>query len=226
MSAQSSSALSPDPQQQLQQNKDLSQFFLTNDYFKTLLLYKLDQGANESSSISLDEATVKDVFKVNEKLNSVIQNVYFLYGSKSLLIVCKEAGDLDLVAQLIETEVTLSGIKLTRQCLQGAFGTTSIPPLLLTSEVHDSQLSLISDEKYVAIKTIEAKTGLKLKKVKKSIYFSGLLFQFNMLSELLAECYEQKKSTIKPDEGLVKPLVIEEKQQVMQNFKLLTVGTR
>ena len=45
---------------------------------------------------------------------------------------------------------------------------------------------------------IESKTGLKLKKQKKTIYFNGLLYQFTLLNELLStypEVADETEST-------------------------------
>ena len=205
-------------------SKEPNQFFLNNDYFKTLILYKLDLSELDTK---LAESTIKETFKSNEKLNNVIQNVFILYGNKSLLIVCKESSDLNQVEKLIEAEVVLKGTKLTRQPLPGTLG-SSIPPILITSEINDSQLNLISEEKYASIKTIEARTGLKLKKIKKSIYFSGLLFQFNILNELLNECYTEKKGSLNLEEAAEvatessKPLPVEEAKETDESPVIFT----
>ena len=63
--------------------------------------------------------------------------------------------------------------------------------LVLVSELSDRQLALVAADKSEALKIIEAKTGLRLKKIKKSFYFSGLLFQFVLLNAIIADRMRQ-----------------------------------
>ena len=174
-----------------QQSKEPTQFFLSNDFYKTLIYFQLIYDDTAATSLELDEQKIKEPFKTNELIQNLIQSIYVLHGNKSLLIVTKDSLNVDLtqLEHLIQTQVILNNVRFERKELPGTFGAASksTSPLIITAELSDSQLELISKDKYVAIKTVEAKTGLKLKKIKKSIYFSGLLFQFNILNEILTE---------------------------------------
>jgi len=174
-------------QQQQQQPKEQIQFFLSNDFYKSLIYFQLKPN-DDTQSLKVDEQKIKEHFKSNEVIQNVIQSIYVLHENTSILIVAKDSSndvDLDKLEALIKTQAKLDNLHLERKDLPCSFEKAS--PLLLTTEINDSQLELISKDKYEAIKTIEAKTGLKLKKIKKSIYFSGLLFQFNILNEILAK---------------------------------------
>ena len=169
-----------------QQSKEPTQFFLSNDFYKTLIYFQLIYDDTAATSLELDEQKIKEPFKTNELIQNLIQSIYVLHGNKSVLIVTKDSLNVDLtqLEHLIQTQVILNNVRFERKELPGTFGAASksTSPLIITAELSDSQLELISKDKYVAIKTVEAKTGLKLKKIKKSIYFSGLLFQFNIVS--------------------------------------------
>jgi len=181
-------------QQQQQQPKEQSQFFLSNDFYKSLIYFQL-RPDDDTQSLKVDEQKIKEHFKSNEVIQNVIQSIYVLHENTSLLIVAKDSSndvDLDKLEALIKTQAKLDNLHLERKDLPCSFEKAS--PLLLTTEINDSQLELISKDKYEAIKTIEAKTGLKLKKIKKSIYFSGLLFQFNILNEILAKNSKKQES--------------------------------
>jgi O-acetyl-ADP-ribose deacetylase (regulator of RNase III) len=172
---------------QQQQPKEQSQFFLSNDFYKSLIFFQLKPDDN-TQSLKIDEQKIKEHFKSNQVIQNLIQSIYVLHENTSILIVAKDSSndvDLDQLENLIKTQVKLDNLHLERKDLPFSF--EKVSPLLLTTEINDSQLELISKDKYEAIKTIEAKTGLKLKKIKKSIYFSGLLFQFNILNEILAK---------------------------------------
>ena len=171
---------SPTPDQQ--STKESYQLFLNNDFYKTLLYFHIET----QPGVELDEQVTKECFKSNECIQNLIQNIYLLYGNRSLLLVAKEPSQTDQLERLIKAHVTLKQAELRRQELPDTFGPNACP-LFVTAELSDSQLELISTDKYVSLKTIEAKTGLKLKKIKKTIFFSGLLFQFKILNELLAE---------------------------------------
>ena len=176
---------------QANNNKEINLFNLASP--KTLLLYE------SANSNCLNEPTIKDSIKQDDTLNSLIQNVYVLYGEKSVLIVCKDENDLNRVDGLVKDVFdNLNRVELSES------------QLWLVTEINDSQLNQISDDKYKSIKTIEAKTGLKLKKIKKSIYFSGILYQFNLLNSMLSDA---QTKLAKQEPETPKPAIIEEVKQ-------------
>lgn len=70
---------------------------------------------------------------------------------------------------------------------RSAFDPALTHSLVLVGELTERQLAAIAGDKSEALKIVEAKTGLKLKKIKKSVYFAGLLFQFVMLNAIIAD---------------------------------------
>ncbi len=57
----------------------------------------------------------------------------------------------------------------------------------MVTEITDHQLKRLSKDKSAALKLIESQTGLKLKKQKKTFYFTGLLYQHTLLNELFSK---------------------------------------
>jgi O-acetyl-ADP-ribose deacetylase (regulator of RNase III) len=134
-----------------------------------------------SDTNKIVEENLKETIKQTESLNKNLQNVYVLYGDKSVLLLCKE----DTCLEQIEHEfANLFEKRLERKPIPFTNGQVPVS-LFLVSEISDAQLELVSSDKSDALKLIEAKTGLKLKKIKKTIYFTGLLFQFALLNQLI-----------------------------------------
>lgn len=161
-------------------------FSLNNDYHKSLLYYELD--ADTSSDLKLNESSLKQAINSNEWLTTRIQSVYVLYGNRRLLIVAKQDADKSELNQhltsLFNENKSERFDHLKARSIPFACGAEQ--PVLLVGELTDYQLRLINaDDKNTALKAIES--GLKLKKVKKTFYFTGLLFQFVILNEFLTE---------------------------------------
>jgi O-acetyl-ADP-ribose deacetylase (regulator of RNase III) len=188
-------------QDQQQSAKETTIFALNNDYYKSLLYFELE--TTENCINILNETNLKLVLNANELISNHLQSIYVLHGNKKLLIVCKPDSNPNHVAQSIlnifEENKQENFHLLKRKCIPFYHNSSrdelshiqqqnSSQPLLLVAEVNDAQLKLINaDDKNSAIKAIESKTGLKLKKSKKTFYFSGLLFQFVILNDFLNE---------------------------------------
>jgi O-acetyl-ADP-ribose deacetylase (regulator of RNase III) len=187
-------------QDQQQSAKETTIFALNNDYYKSLLYFELE--TTENCINILNETNLKLVLNANELISNHLQSIYVLHGNKKLLIVCKPDSNPNHVAQSIlnifEENKQENFHLLKRKCIPFYHNSScdelsqqkqySSQPLLLVAEVNDAQLKLINtDDKNTAIKAIESKTGLRLKKSKKTFYFSGLLFQFVILNDFLNE---------------------------------------
>lgn len=174
-------------QQQPQSNdqpKETTIFALNNDYYKSLLYLELNH-----SDLSINELNLKQLINSNESIAKQIQSVYVLNGNKRVLIVCKQDIDLTEAEKSLSTcldEHKQDNFHLLK-CKSIPFCDSNKQPILLVAELNDQQLKAINEDKSTALKAIESKTGLKLKKVKKTFYFNGLLFQFVILNELLNE---------------------------------------
>jgi len=171
------------------QAKELALF--KNESKHAMLYFVLNENLETDSSTNhgnffaetnkLVEEKLKETIKQNESLNSKLQNVYVLYGDKTVLLLCKEDTCLD---QIEHEFVGLFDKRLERKPIPFTNGQAQ-SSLFLVSEITDTQLELVSGDKSEALKLIESKTGLKLKKIKKTIYFTGLLFQFALLNQLI-----------------------------------------
>lgn len=168
------------------QAKELTLF--KNESKHAMLYFVLNENLDTTNHVNfladtnkLVEENLKESIKQNESLNSKLQNVYVLYGDKSVLLLCKEDACLD---QIEHEFVDLFDKRLERKSIPFTNGQTQ-SSLFLVSEINDAQLELVSSDKSEALKLIESKTGLKLKKIKKTIYFTGLLFQFALLNQLI-----------------------------------------
>ena len=161
-----------------------SVFALNNDYYKWLLYYELDicdPIVDQQLATELSELNFKERITQSDKTGPLVQQVYVLYGDKRALIFAKPETDLDHLDEQIRLVSNLPHLR--RKAVPSVV--SFVPPLLLVSEISDNQLRLLSENKNDAIKKLEAKTGLRLKKVKKTFFFSGLLFQFEILNEML-----------------------------------------
>lgn len=135
---------------------------------------------------TLNESFIKEKL-LNSENSSIIQNVFVLYGNRAVLIQAKCESMLSECESLVNAKLDSNGWLVRREIpycqhsckVGGSLG------LCLVAEMSDTQLGLIDSDKYQAIKFVEAKTGLRLKKIKKSIYFSGLAFQFLLLNDIL-----------------------------------------
>jgi hypothetical protein len=175
-----------------QQAKEQGLFTSTSEFADTLVYFELSKEETKSertssslineSSDKINENAIKDLLKETSVLNELIQNLFVLNGDKSLLISAKSEASRDSIETVIQD---LFGKRFKRKPVPHCYANTR--PVYLVSELTDEQLNVIDPDKYSAIKLIEAKTGLRLKKIKKSIYFGGLLFQFLLLDELLSE---------------------------------------
>ena len=164
-----------------------------------------------SPSNLLNEQSIKDRLRSNTELSSQIQNLYVLYGNRSILAVVATSAATHSINDLANALIATLGVPLQRRPLPytPASSTTSATSsgnrsllsydnvdavtssLVLVSELSDRQLSLVAADKSEALKIIESKTGLRLKKIKKSFYFSGLLFQFVLLNAIIADRMRQ-----------------------------------
>lgn len=181
------------------QPKELGLFNALGDsYLKSLIYFELE------TQIGQDESLIKEKLKTDEFLLAKIQNFYVLHGNKSLLFVCKSdlatystAESKQQITSLIQNlfDQTFS-LKLVNKQIPFAHSS-----YLLVSELSDLHLSLVSSDKSTALKLIESKTGLKLKKIKKSIYFTGFLFQFVLLNSLVNDLAKDHPSSSKPQES-------------------------
>ena len=163
-----------------QTTKEANIFALGQDYAKTLLLFE--------SVECIDEVAVKAII---EKLSHLIQHMYVLNGQRHLLVVAKLVDSLSELQELVPKELAS---QLKR--VEIPYTSPHVPPVLLVCEIGESQLKLLNaDDKNAALKSIEAKTGLRLKKVKKTFYFTGLLFQFVILNELLDQEAAKSRQT-------------------------------
>jgi O-acetyl-ADP-ribose deacetylase (regulator of RNase III) len=185
-----------DADQQLQQSplaKEQTLFSQSNDFINTLIYFELiDQTATSNSENEL----IINNNKLNEQLikeklitNELIQNIFILNGDKSLLISAKNEKFSNEIESLIND-------LFNKRLMRKEIPYSKNKPIFLVSELNDKQLSLIDNDKFNAIRFIEAKTGLKLKKIKKTIYFSGLLFQFILLDEILNEKSKSQKNDL------------------------------
>jgi hypothetical protein len=168
--------------------KETSAFSLSADYYNSLVYFEL----STNDRARLDESNIKQTLTSVDQVQALIQNVYILYGQRSLLVVakhnevCDQLGE--LIVKLLASEYEIKRTSIPNVC-------NSVPPLLLACEITDAQLRMLnSDDKNTALKKIEASTGLKLKKVKKTFYFTGLLFQFLILNELFREATSKKET--------------------------------
>lgn len=143
---------------------------------------------------ALNEQSIKEkLLKASETLAAQVQNVYVLYGNRAMLVVVRSGSDNEQVAQSIVGVLGAHGLWLVRRPMpyttqlgRGGLGGNETM-MVLVSEMSDKQLAVISADKGEAMKIIEAKTGLKLKKIKKSIYYAGILFQFILLNNLMSD---------------------------------------
>ena len=180
-----------DGEQQLQQSplaKEQTLFASSNDYINTLIYFEIIEQTNSKENELINSTNTLNEQLIKEKLNTneLIQNIFILNGNKSILISAKSEKFLNEIESLIND-------LFDKRLIRKQIPYSNNKPLFLVSELNDTQLCLIDDDKFNAIRFIEAKTGLKLKKIKKTIYFSGLLFQFILLDEIL-----NQKSKSKP----------------------------
>ena len=174
--------------------KEANIFALDADYAKTLLLFE--------SVECIDESAVKAIIGGVEQLSHLIQHMYVLNGQRRLLVVAKLAESVTVLQELVPKELA---IQLKR--VEIPFTSPHVPPVLLVGEIGEFQLKLLnSDDKNAALKSIEAKTGLRLKKVKKTFYFSGLLFQFVILNELLEQSSKIEKIQVEAPSEPTRPV--------------------
>lgn len=172
----------------------------------TILDY--ESSSEEDRLPSLNEHMIKEALGSNVELNSHLQSLYVLYGNRSLLAVTAPDHSPDQLANsLVSCLATTHGIALQRRPLPyttqltvrtptttvdstpslGGGGGGTIDSLVLVGEITDQQLAVVAADKSDALKLIEAKTGLRLKKIKKNVYFAGLLFQFVLLNKLMSD---------------------------------------
>lgn len=165
------------------------------------------ESSSEEERFVLNEQQVRDALHTspnNSEFSKHIQNLYVLYGNRSLLAVAARDSSPDQLAQNLVGCLATHGIALQRRPLPYTTQMTArLPPppdpttdsiavadptsLVLVGEITDRQLALVAADKSEALKLVEAKTGLRLKKIKKNVYFAGLLFQFVLLNKLMAD---------------------------------------
>lgn len=149
---------------------------------------------NDTEDQLLNEIFLKDKLNQNELILPKIQHFYVLHGNRSILITIRTESienqngtqsTCNEIADLLVTYFNICGVNLIHKPLPST--------LVLVSEITEKQLNILSSDKSDALKLIESKTGLRLKKIKKSFYFTGLLFQFVLLNNLINE-HENKQS--------------------------------
>lgn len=143
----------------------------------------------------MNEQSIKEKLKSNADLYAQLQNLYVLYGSRSILAIAKSPALRDEVAHALVSHLASHGVYTQQRALpyttlstNGRTAAGSVEnSFVLVSEMSDRQLALLASDKSEALKLIEARTGLRLRKIKKSVYFTGLLFQFVLLNALVAD---------------------------------------
>ncbi|CAF0942130.1 unnamed protein product [Brachionus calyciflorus] len=146
---------------------------IDTNYHKTLIYFELN--SKKTTQISLDDSIIKQFILTNDKINQV----YILYGNKTLLIILKshEYNTKQLIDDLCASIRSEFDLEFTQKQINTNF--------YLCSEITDDKLQIVSSDKSKSLKLIESKTGLKLKKIKKNIYFVGFLFQFELFDQLI-----------------------------------------
>ena len=147
----------------------------SSEYFKSLLYFE--------SSSRIDECSIKEAL-VNE-----VKGCYILHGDHRLLLVINDQTDSTKI------DLLLNNFQLARKKIP----LINENPLVLSTEITDTQLKHINPDKNLAIKLIESKTGLKLKKQKKRFFFTGLLFQFVILNDMLSQRSTSESSDYSSD---------------------------
>lgn len=154
---------------------------------------------------SLSEKLVREAINSNPEVSRHIQGLYVLYGNRSLLVITSNCGEQALDHSLIAclssygiaiqrrplpytTQLTVRVPTVSTQNTTSQLGADAADTsLVLVGEITDRQLSLLASDKSEALKLVEAKTGLRLKKIKKNVYFAGLLFQFVLLNKIMTD---------------------------------------
>lgn len=161
----------------------------------------------------MSEKLVREAINSNPEVSRHIQGLYVLYGNRALLIITANRDQpVDQLSHSLVACLSSYGISIQRRPLPyttqltvrvpvapSSQNTTSptkaaavvadddTSSLVLVGEITDRQLSLLASDKSEALKLVEAKTGLRLKKIKKNVYFAGLLFQFVLLNKIMAD---------------------------------------
>ena len=150
-----------------------------------------ESSCGEEEAARLNEPFVKEKLRT---LSEQVQSVYVLYGNRSMLVEVRGGQAVDQIAQSIVSCLSNQGVAVVRRALpytmtpvRGRGGGDDNISMVLTCEMSDKQLAVVSSDKSEALKIIEAKTGLRLKKIKKTIYFAGVLFQFMLLNNLMTD---------------------------------------
>jgi len=159
---------------------ELNSFGSHSDYLDTLVFFEYTQP-------TLDDNLVTETIRENSLIHEYLQSIHVLNGQRHILAVAKSKNNTDRLDSIIINlfrekypELRRIEIPLTSKCVN---------PLLLIAELNDSQLKVVDNNVEIAIKLIEAKTGLQsLKQTRpNSFFFTGILFQFVVLNDFLKE---------------------------------------
>ena len=156
-------------------SKEINLLQVDSEHLKSLVYLEID--TNKNAVINQEDTIIKQYILSNENINQV----FVLYGNRSVLIYLKSSqfNTPQLVDSIINSIQSEFGIYLNQKAISSHF--------FLTSEIDDAKLGLLSQDKSISLKLIESKTGLRLRKIKKKIYFSGYMFQFVVFEKMLSD---------------------------------------
>lgn len=149
-----------------------------SDYFSTLVYY-------EQNEKNLDEKHVQDRIQLNECLSDLIKTFHVLNGQRQLLIVAKSSANVSQIAGLVANIFKSDYPSLKRASIPMTCG--NVRPLVLYGEATNEELKIVNNDRNIAVKHIEAKTGLRSSEINNVVFFSGLMFQFLILNEIFNE---------------------------------------
>ncbi|RNA12072.1 E3 ubiquitin- ligase, partial [Brachionus plicatilis] len=158
-----------------EESKETSVLQADTEHLSSLVYLELD--TSKHCQINQEDAIIKQFILSNEN----VRQVFVLYGNRSILISLR-SGELNtapLVASITDSIRSEFGIHLNH--------TQPTSHLFLTCQMDDAKLGLLSADKSSSLKLIEAKSGLRLRKFKKKLFFSGLLFQFALLEQMFTD---------------------------------------
>ena len=177
----------------------------TRSYLSKLVYYELVSSApgiaglgsccaDPSGSRELNESEFKE--KLLAAPEHLVSRMHVLHGNRSLLVVA--ASD-DVVTSVESLALLESLLQLAGGANNNKFTLKRMPiplvgvePIYLSSELSATQLSVFASDKSQALELIAAKTGLVLTATASGAQSSGLLFQFNLLNDMLLQLQTTK----------------------------------